>query len=43
MTLTSRSGEFASTSFMLGAVASDVKAVFTKFVTQLLAWLRGGR
>ncbi|MCW2532275.1 MAG: putative 5-nucleotidase [Blastococcus sp.] len=43
VTLTSRSGEFASTSFMLGAVGSDVKAVFTKFVTQLLAWLRGGR
>ncbi|HEY0508655.1 MAG TPA: bifunctional UDP-sugar hydrolase/5'-nucleotidase [Blastococcus sp.] len=43
VTLTGASGEKASTSFTLATVRSDVKAVFTKFVTQLLAWLRGGR
>jgi hypothetical protein len=43
VTLTGASGEKASTSFTLATVGSDVKAVFTTFVTQLLAWLRGGR
>jgi 5'-nucleotidase len=41
VTLTSTSGEKASTTFTLGTVRSDVKTVITSFITTLLAWPRG--
>ncbi|TFV89097.1 bifunctional metallophosphatase/5'-nucleotidase [Blastococcus sp. CT_GayMR16] len=41
VTLTSTSGEKASTTFTLGTVGSDVKTVVTALITKLLAWLRG--
>lgn len=39
VTLTSASGEKASTTFTLGMVASDVRTVVRTVVTKLLAWL----
>lgn len=41
VTLTSTSGEKASTTFTLGTVGSDVKTVVTTLIQKLLAWLRG--